>query len=228
MKIEFPKNKLAVAELIMGGRQVMYVIPPVIGTYFECFSFSDDRTRTAQGIEIAAFVYGAFFLGNREWADQPRIRFPTLNYLRVPEILTMVPNKKEFGDLAGAMLVDSDLTGEGLSKITEVPANFDGWAQTPQGLMIRDNRIAVPMSKWYSNRWDAKNGAVIALFGDEGAKVLEKAYADSGSFWKVDVKAIQTPEKRVPVIRSYDGLNLVLDCSDKGGGENGCAIYVLK
>ena len=232
MKVTFPEKQVDVAELAIDGKPVSYRIPPVIGTHSECFSISDDKTRTAQGKEIAAYAFGALAHRKNEWADQNRIRFPTLNYLRVPEVLTMVPNRNEFGDLAGAMLVDSDFAGEGLAKKTEVPANFDGWTQTPAGLMVRDNRIAVPMNLWYSDQWTAKNGAAIALFGDEGAEVLEQAARDSGInhrlLWKADVNAIKSPEMRVPVVDGNAPGRLGLSCDYYGYDRSGCAVRVLK
>ncbi len=232
MRVTFPEKQTNVAELAIDGKLISYRIPPVIGTHSECFGVSDSATRTAQGKEIAAYAFGALSYRKNEWADQQRIRFPSLNYLRVPAVLTVVPNKKEFGDLAGAMLVDSDLAGEGLAKQTEVPENFDGWKQNASGLMVRDNRIAVPMNKWYSDQWDAKNGAAIALFEEDGGEVLEQSAIDSRRndkpLWKVNVNSIETPEKRVPFVDGFDDGWLVLGCDDVGSDRYGCAVRVLK
>jgi len=232
MKVTFPTKQADVAELSIDGKPFSYRIPPVIGTHPGCFEVCDDITRTAQGKEIAAYVFGALAYKKNEWADQQRIIFPSINYLRVPEVLTMVPNRKEFGDLAGAMLVDSDLSGEGLAKQTEVPKDFAGWAQTPSGLMVMNNRIAVPMDKWHFDTWNAKNSAVVALFGDEGAEILEQSAKDSKRnykpLWRADVNAIKSPEKRVPIVVGYDDGGLGLGCDDYGYCRDGCAVRVLK
>jgi len=237
MKVTFPEKQADVAEALIDGKPIQYRIPPVTGTHSQCFGVSDNATRTAQGREIATYAFGALAYRKNEWADQQRIRFPRINYLRVPAVLTMVPNRKEeFGDLAGVMLVDSDLAGEGLAKQTEVPENFTGWKPNASGLMVRDNRIAVPMDKWYFDTWTAKNGAAIALFEEDGAEVLEKAAADSGRnskpLWKVDINSIKTPEKRVPFVDGYGGAGLGLGCDDGGYyvgyGRDGCAVRVLK
>ncbi len=232
MKVTFPEKQADVAELAIDGKQIRYRIPPVIGNHSECFSVSDSETRTATGTEIAAYVFAALVYKKNEWADQERIIFPTKGCLRVPPVLTTVPNRKEFGDLAGVMLVDLDLAGEGIEKRIEVPEDFIGWEQNVSGLMVRDNRIAIPNNKWNSNTWNAKNGVAIALFGEDGAEILEQSATDSGRnynpLWRLDVNSLQNPTQSVPFVVGYNDDGLSLCCYHDGFNRDGCAVRVLK
>ncbi len=237
MIITFPEKQADVqadvAELFLNGELVSYRIPPVTGTHSECFSESNSNkeVRIAKGREIAAYAYGALAYRKNEWADHEKIRFTSYNYLRVPAVLTIFPKRKEFGDLEGAMLVDEDLRGEGIGMKTEVPSDLSGWTESPSGLLYRDSRIVIPFSRWYEGTWSAKNGAVVALFGEEGGEVLEKSAIDSGRgyrpLWRVDPTKIKTPERRVPVVGGGVG-GLDLGCSGDGGSGGGCAARVLK
>ena len=231
MNITFPERQADVAELAVDGRVVKFRIPPVTGTHSECFRVTDVKTRAAEGYEIAAFVYGALVYRKNDWGNKGRILFPDSNYLRIPRVLTVIPDQKEFGDLAGTMLVDSDLSGEGIEKLTEVPSNFDGWTQNSSGLMVKNNRIAVPKDKWYFDTWDSKNGAVVALFGEGGVEILDRAAVDSNRnykpLWKVDINSIKELQKRVPVLNGDYVDRLGMYCNNDGNYRIGCAVRVL-
>ena len=235
MKITFPEKQPNLAELFIDGNPINYRIPPVTGTHSECFSESNsnEEVRRATGKEIVAYAYGALAHKKNKWAYQERILFPAKKYLRVPVVLTIVPKRKEFGDLEGMMIVDKDLKGEGIAMKTEVPANLSGWIMSEYGILERNGRIAVPYDKWYKKQWDEDNGAVIAIFeGKDSASLLAKTAKDSGikdrPLWSVNPVEITIPEKRVPVMDGCDVGGLYLDCDDDGDGSGGCAVRVLK
>ena len=233
MKITFPEEQPDVAKLSIDGNPVNYRLPPATGTHSECFADTNysDRVARAAGRKIVAYICGAFVHRKGEWADQKKIRFPTLNYLRAPKVLTIVPKTKKFGDLEGALIIDSDLKGEGIAMKTEVPADLSGWEVSEGGILKRNGRILVPYDKWYQEQWDEDNGAVIGIFdGKEYAISLARTAKDSGRsklLWKVDPAQITTPEKRVPVVFG-DAVGLSLDCYGDGNGRDGCAARVLK
>jgi len=222
------------AELIIDGNTKRYSIPPKIGTHREVFQSlaSDQKVKTAQGKELIGYVHGALVYRGNEWANQENIKFPSQNYLRFPAVLTIIPRRKEFGDLEGGILVDSDLEGQGIEKQTEVPKDFSDWTVLESGILVKNGRMFLPYDKWYQEQWNAKNGAVIALCGGvEGAEMLEKIAKDSKRSKKYlcrfDVNSIKTPEKRVPFLASYGNYRLDLDCDYLGGSKNGCGVGVF-
>ena len=239
MEITYPVKEADVAESLIDGKPVRFGIPPVIGTHSQVFQAlsADKRLNPAQGKEIVAYAHGALVYRKNEWADQNRIRFPIKNYLRFPEVLTIIPitQNKQFGDLEGGMLIDSDLegvAGQGIERKIEVPKDLTGWMETPSKLLVQGKRIFVPHHLWYADKWNEKNGALIGLAGEEGAESLARTARYSGRnykpLWKVNPKDIKSPEKRVPVLGSYDDGRLGLDCGDGGDGRDGCGVGVLK
>ena len=234
--VTYPIKKTDVAEIIVKGVYYKFKVPPAIGTHSECFSqlSSDSSIKVAQGIELAVYAVGALDSKRQnEWLNQDLIKFPTQNYLRVPVVLTIVPKRKEFGELEGGMLVDSDLEGKGVAMDTEVPEELSEWTVDESGLLVKDNRIFVPYNNWFKEQWDENNGAAIAFFEREGAEMLVKARIDSGRtyapLWKVDVNKITIPERRVPVLDGFDDDRLDLFCSVSGGDGDraGCASGVF-
>jgi hypothetical protein len=236
MQITYPAKEADVAELFLDGTAVRYRIPPAIGAQQEVFSaISSDKTlKVPQGGEIVAYAHGALVYKKNEWADQNRIRFPTQNYLWFPLVLTNIPRRKEFGDLEGGMLVDClELEGKNIEEKTEIPKELAGWKVLEGGILTKDKRIFVPYDLWYKEQWDENNGAVIAICGGaEGAQALARTAKDSKRdykpLWKVDVNKIEHPEKRVPVLDSYNDSRLNLGCDSHGYDGNGCASGVLK
>ena len=235
MNITYPAKEADFAELAIDGKPVRFRIPPAIGTHSEVFqALSVDKTlKIARGKEIVAYAHGALVYKKNEWADQKRIRFPTLNYLRFPEVLTIVPMRKEFGDLEGGMLIDSDLEGQigqGINRQTEVPKDLIGWTETPSKLLVKDKRIFVPFNLWYTDEWNERNGALIGLVGEDGAEMQAKTAKDSGRnykpLWKVKPKEITSPERRVPVLDGFGDDWLGLMC-DSDGDWGGCGVGVL-
>ena len=234
MQITYPIKEEYVAELLIDGNTVKYKIPPATGTHQEVFQklAADKRVKTAQGKEIVAYAYGALVYKKNEWADQERIRFPSKNYLRFPAVLTIIPKSREFGDLEGGMLIDSDLDGEGIEKQIDIPKDLSGWKVSDGGILINDNRIFLPYNNWYKDQWDETNGVPIALSGGiEGAEALARTAKDSGRnykhLWKVNPSEISSPEKRVPILNGYFVGGLNLSCSDHGSNRGGCAAGVL-
>lgn len=235
MLISYPSRTTDVAELMINNKPVKYRIPPIIGTHQECFhGLSKDKSlRVAQGVEIVAYANGALVYSHNEWANQDLIRFPFRNYLWIPKVLTIIPkDRKRFRDLEGGMLVDSDLNGEEIMRQAEVPENLDGWIATEGRILSKGKRLFVPYNTWYTEQWDEKNGALIALCeGVEAAESLLRTSVDSRKnyrpLWKVDPSKITTPQKRVPVLVGYDSDRLVLSCDFHGEGRLGCAVGVL-
>jgi hypothetical protein len=236
MNVTFPDrrpNAPDVAELFIDGSPVNYRLPPATGTHAECFADSNyqGKVRRATGREIAAYAYSALVHRRNEWADQDRIMFPTQKYLRAPKVLTIVPLKSEYRDLAGAMLVDEDLKGVGIAMQTEVPVDLAGWEVSEGGIFKRNRRVLVPYDKWYKEQWDEKNGVVIAIFeGIESASLLAKTAQGSGRSkppLKVDPTMINSLVRRVPVLCGDYSDWLYLGCFDSGGIGNGCAPRVL-
>ena len=138
--VTYPIKETSVAEIEVNGILYKFKVPPAIGTHPECFSqlSSDSSIKVSQGIKLAAYAVGALDPKRQnEWTNQDLIKFPTQSYLRVPAVLTMVPKRKEFGDLEGGMLVDSDLKGEGVAMNTEVPKELSGWTANKFGLLGR-------------------------------------------------------------------------------------------
>ena len=234
MEITFPGQQADIADLSIDGRPVRYSLPPATGTHSECFADTNyqGNVRRATGKEIVAYAHGALVHGKNEWADQNRIIFPTLRYMRAPKVLTIVPLQRgKFGDLEGAMIVDEDLKGRGIAMETEVPADLTGWEVSEGGILRRDGRIVVPYDKWYKEQWGEDNGAVIAIFeGRDAAISLARTARNSGRsdkpLWKVDPAKISAPTRKVPVLGGLsDGL--FLDCDSLGDGGRGCAPRVL-
>ena len=236
MIITFPDKQSNIAELSIDGTPVNYRIPPITGTYSECFAESNytNEIIRATGREIVAYVYGALVNRKNEWADQEIIKFPTQNDLRVPKVLTIIPKNggKKFGDLEGAMIVDGDLNGEGIAMKTIIPADLTDWELSDEGIFRKNGRVVVPYDKWCKNQWDENNGAVIAIFdGKEYATSLAKIAKNSGRgkpFWKVDPVQIQRPEKMVPVVNGYADGRIGIICVNRGYSRDGCAVRILK
>jgi hypothetical protein len=235
MKIEFPEREQNTAELSIDGTRTVYLLPPATGTHSECFADSNypRGVRRATGKEIVAYAHGALVHRKNEWANPDMIRFPGINYLRVPKVLTIVPRDKKFGDLEGALIVDEDLKGEGIAMKTEVPADLNGWKASEGGIFERNGRIVVPYEKWYEEQWSGKDGAAIAIFdGQDSAASLNKTAEDSKKnyrpLWKVDPTQINDPKRRVPIVDGCDGGRLALNCDGDGYGRYGCAARVLE
>ena len=231
MKITFPEEQPDVAKLSIDGNPVNYRLPPATGTHSECFADTNysDRIARAAGRKIVAYICGAFVHRKGEWADQKKIRFPTLNCLRAPKVLTIIPQLRKFGDLEGALIIDPDLKGDGRGMKTKVPADLSGWEVSEGGILKRNGRILVPYDKWYQEQWDEDNVAVIGIFeGKDSAVSLNRIAKDlrrRKTFWKVDPAEITTPEKRVPVMIGYNAGRLILDCTEFGC-VSGCAARI--
>ena len=237
MKITFPDKGVDVAEAIVEGTLERYRIPPVIGTHphvFQALS-SDAELRVATGEKVAVYAYAALCHKKNEWEDQKRIGFPMLNYLRFPNVLTIVPQtagRKKFGDLEGGLLVDSDVRGKGIDAETKIPKDLTGWKESAGGILTKGNRIFVPYNLWYKEQWDENNGAAIALAGIAGAELLAKAARDSGKpykpLWKDNPYSISAPVRRVSILNGFDDGTLALLCSNLGDSMYGCGVGVLK
>jgi len=228
MAITYPERLENTAELIINGGPVRYQLPPKIGTHTACFTLdaNEKGVRLPTAMEIVAYAHGALVHRKNEWANQDRIIFPTNNYLRFQNVLTIVPTDKKYGDLAGGMLVDFDEKGEGITMQTEVPKDLSGFRVDEAGLLVKDKRIFLPYNFWFKGQWDEKYAVAIALAGREGASLLEQTSRDSGRTyipaWKVDPKTINLPAKCVPFLDSYSVDRLNLDCDDGGNDEYGC------
>jgi hypothetical protein len=235
MRITFPEREQDTAELSIDGTRTVYLLPPATGTHSECFADSNylKGVRRATGKEIAAYAYGALVYRKNKWENQDMIRFPSINYLRIPKVLTIVPKDKKFGDLEGALIVDEDLNGEGIAMKTEVPADLNGWKASEGEIFERDGRIVVPYEKWYEEQWNGNNGAAIAIFdGQDSVASLDKTAKDSKRnykpLWKVDPTKIKDPERRVPIVYGYIDGRLGLVCNGSGIDWIGCAARVLE
>ena len=229
MKITYPKRVEDTAELSIDGNPVRYPIPPRTGTHEQCFALNADEkeVRFSTGREIAAYAHGALVHRKNEWADQNRVRFPTINYLRFQNVFTIMPADTRYGDLAGGMFVDFDEKGEGTKMQTVVPKDLSGFVVNGEGLLVKDKRIFLPYDAWFKEQWDERNAIVIALVGGEGASSLEETSRDSGRtykpIWKVNPKDITSPVMRVPVLGGCGGVGwLVLGCDYLGYGDGGC------
>jgi len=235
MQITYPTKEADVAELFIDVNTIKYKIPPATGTHKEVFQelSADEKVETAQGKKIVAYAHGALVYRKNEWADQERIRFPSYNYLRFPAVLTVIPKRKEFGDLEGGMLIDPDLAGEGIEKQIDIPEDLSGWKVSDGNILIKDTRIFLPYNTWYKDQWDEANGVPIALAGGvEGAEALAKTAKDSGRNYKpllkVNPTEISSPEKRVPFLYGSGDDRLFLVCGYLGDFRCGCAAGVLK